>query len=118
MASHTTIIDGQEWYYAEFPIKSKDYEFNIIFNQGADKPQSPDIKRLTTTHYYTATIQGNEVSYTDVTDNYDTGLNHDLAQPQSQTHSKAIYDLSGRRLVRAPRKGIYITNHQTMIIPE
>ena len=118
MASHTTIIDGQEWYYAEFPIKSKDYEFNIIFNQGADKPQSPDIKRLTTTHYYTATIQGNEVSYTDVTDNYDTGLNHDLAQPQSQTHSKAIYDLSGRRLVQAPRKGMYITNHQTMIITE
>ena len=94
--TQTKQVDGKTWYYQTFTIKSADYYFNIIFNQGNNKPQTSDIQRLTSTKYYTATISGNNVVYTDVTST--TGI--DLAPAISETprNAKARVISDGKHL--------------------
>jgi len=61
--------------------------FNIIFNQGNNKPQTSDIQRLTADKYFTATISGGKVAYTDVTST--TGISHIDAPAAADTDRKA-----------------------------
>ena len=94
--TQTKQVDGKTWYYQTFTIKSADYYFNIIFNQGNNKPQTSDIQRLSSTKYYTATISGSNVVYTDVTST--TGI--DLAPAISETprNAKARVISDGKHL--------------------
>lgn len=94
--TQTKQVDGKTWYYQTFNIKAADYYFNIIFNQGDGKPQTSDIQRLTEDKYFTATISGGKVVYTDVTST--TGI--DLAPAISETprNAKARVVSNGKHL--------------------
>lgn len=85
--TQTKQVDGKTWYYQTFSITSADYYVNIIFNQGNNKPQTSDIQRLTTDKYFTATISGGKVAYTDVTST--TGISHIDAPSAADTGKKA-----------------------------
>ena len=94
--TQTKQVDGKTWYYQTFTIKSADYYFNIIFNQGNGKPQTSDIQRLTTDKYYTATISGGKVVYTDVTST--TGIDHAPAISETPRSTKARVVSDGKHL--------------------
>ena len=105
------MIDSEEWYYAEFPIPTKDYEFNIIFNQGNGKPQTSDIVGIKTTSFFTATISNGRVDYNNVTDEHETGIGEVEAENgkrKTENLETECYDLQGRRIGTQPSKGIYI----------
>lgn len=85
--TQTKQVDGKTWYYQTFSITSADYYVNIIFNQGNNKPQTSDIQRLTADKYFTATISGGKVAYTDVTST--TGISHINAPSAADTDRKA-----------------------------
>jgi len=104
MTSSTKVINGETWYYQTFDINSASYYFNIIFNQGKGKPQTGDITEVNEDMYFTATISGGKVVYTDVTDA--VGINTPVSDVM-KTFDK-MYDLMGREIT-VPRSGqIYI----------
>ncbi len=110
----TTTINGETWHCQTVNITSPDYYFNIIFNQGSGKPQTDNIEGIITDRYYTATLSGGKVQYTDVT------ATVAISSPTAlhgHNHSEraAIYDLMGRKIV-APHQGqIYIQNGKKFI---
>lgn len=59
-------INGEKWYTQKFDIKTEGYYFNIIFNQGKDKPQTTDIGHVDSDKYYEITIKDGKVEYKDV----------------------------------------------------
>lgn len=106
----TTTINGETWYYQTVDIKSADYYFNIIFNQGSGKPQTTDITEVTTDKYYTATISGGSVQYTDVTNTVAINDIHSALKENSK-----CYNLMGIE-ISSPTKGqIYIKNGKKYI---
>lgn len=108
----TTVIDGETWYYQTVNITASDYYFNIIFNQGNGKPQTSDITNITTDKYYTATISGGKVDYTDVT----ATVGVDAPQVARSSNGR-IYNLMGIE-VKQPAKGsIYIQNGKKYVMP-
>ena len=50
--TETKTIGGKTWYYKEVSIDNANELVNIIFNNGKDKPQTVDIKGLTSTAYF------------------------------------------------------------------
>ncbi len=94
--TQTKQVDGKTWYYQTFSITSADYYVNIIFNQGNNKPQTSDIQRLTTDKYFTATISGGKVAYTDVTST--TGISHINAPSAADTDRKARVITDGQSI--------------------
>lgn len=94
--TQTKQVDGKTWYYQTFSITSADYYVNIIFNQGNNKPQTSDIQRLTTDKYFTATISGGKVVYTDVTST--TGISHIDAPATADTSKKARVITDGQSI--------------------
>lgn len=50
--TETKTISGKTWYYKEVSIDNANELVNIIFNNGKDKPQTVDIKGLTSTAYF------------------------------------------------------------------
>ena len=113
MEGKTKVVDGEEWYYEEFPIPTKDYEFNIIFNQGSGKPQTADIVGIKTTSFFTATISNGRVDYNNVTDEHETGIEE--VKTENGGLKTEIYDLQGRRLGTLPAKGIYIQGSRKIL---
>lgn len=105
-ASFQTTVQGETWHKQTVNIKSANYYFNIIFNQGSGKPQTTDISRLTTDKYFIAHMDGSRVSYEDVTAQYATGLEQLDAAPVVE----AIYDLQGRPVEQMKHGQIYISN--------
>lgn len=106
----TTTINGETWYYQTVDIKSADYYFNIIFNQGSGKPQTTDITEVTTDKYYTATISGGSVQYTDVTNTVAINDIHSALKENGK-----CYNLMGIE-ISSPTKGqIYIKNGKKYI---
>ena len=94
--TQTKQVDGKTWYYQTFNIKSANYYINIIFNQGNNKPQTSNIHRLTTDKFYTATISGGKVVYTDVTST--TGIDHAPAISETPRSTKARVVSDGKHL--------------------
>ncbi len=113
MTGQTKVIDGETWYYQDFTIKTKDYEVNIIFNQGSGKPQTSDIKGITSDKFYTATITGGKVVYQDVTADHTTAIMS--LSPALVPMTGSSYDLSGRKVNAANAHGIYIRNGKKII---
>lgn len=107
MQDQTKVVDGEEWYYADFQITAPDYEFNIIFNQGSGKPQTSDIVGIRTTSFFTASISDGRVIYENVTAEHETGI-EDIPGTASSLSDPDVYDLQGRRLGHIPKHGIYI----------
>jgi len=113
----TTVIDGDTWYYQTVQINKADYYFNIIFNQGSGKPQTSDITEVTTDKYYTATISGGMVQYTDVTDEMlqHTGIENLSLNSHLSTLNSPMYNLMGIEIT-SPQKGqVYIMNGRKYI---
>lgn len=50
--TETKTIGGKTWYYKEVSIDNATELVNVIFNNGKDKPQTVDIKGLTSTAYF------------------------------------------------------------------
>ena len=50
--TETKTIGGKTWYYKEVSIDNANELVNVIFNNGTDKPQTVDIKGLTSTAYF------------------------------------------------------------------
>ena len=107
----TTQIDGETWYYQSFDITSSGYFFNIIFNQGMDKPQTGDIGNLSSDRYFVATLNGNTINYEDVTAQHTTALDKIIArdnqtmifnlqgQPERQLQSGKLYFQNGKKFI-------------------
>jgi len=107
----TTTIDGETWYYQSVSITASDYYFNIIFNQGSGKPQTDDITNITTDKYYTATISGGKVQYTDVTATVGiAGVQLDRSSSDGR-----IYNLMGVEVKQPVKGSIYIQNGKKYI---
>lgn len=106
-----TQIDGETWYYQSFDITSSGYFFNIIFNQGMDKPQTGDIGNLSSDRYFVATLNGNTINYEDVTAQHTTALDKIIArdnqtmifnlqgQPERQLQSGKLYFQNGKKYI-------------------
>ena len=101
----TTTIDGETWYYQSVDITDVDYYFNIIFNQGNGKPQTDNIEGITSDKYYTATISGGKVQFTDVTNT--VGVRNVKTDKMSDGR---IYNLMGIEVKQPARGSIYIQN--------
>lgn len=107
----TTQIDGETWYYQSFDITSSGYFFNIIFNQGMDKPQTGDIGNLSSDRYFVATLNGNTINYEDVTAQHTTALDKIIArdnqtmifnlqgQPERQLQPGKLYFQNGKKFI-------------------
>lgn len=109
----TTTIDGETWYYQEFDINSSGYFFNIIFNQGMDKPQTGDIGNISSDRYFIATLKGNSISYEDVTNQHISSI-EEIANDQLMT--TAIYDLQGRQVSSMQCGRIYISQGRKVFV--
>ena len=106
MTARTCVVDGETWYCQDFEVNSKDYEFNIIFNQGTGMPQTADICGLRHTRFYLAKLSGGQVVYEDVTDQHSTpvqGITLGTFPREGR-----ICDLLGRPLQGMPQRGIYL----------
>lgn len=103
----TKVINGKTWYYHEFDVNTKDYSFNIIFNQGNGKKQTIDIGPLSEDTYYEIGDEvGGKFTVNDVTQTV-TGITP--VTFYSRPTDNYWYDLNGRRLSGEPtKKGLYI----------
>lgn len=114
--SYKVTIDGETWYKQTVNIKSANYYFNIIFNQGSGKPQTTDISRISSDCYFVAHLSGSSVSYEDVTSLHATGIedlqDDSCLSPLSSIHT---FDLLGRKKVSSSR-GLSIQNGRKLII--
>lgn len=68
--SSTVTKFDKKWYTQTVKITSSKYYFNIIFNQGFEKPQTSDITRISSDKYFEASLKGGKIEYVDVTENY------------------------------------------------
>ena len=70
--TETKTIGGKTWYYKEVSIDNATELVNVIFNNGKDKPQTVDIKGLTSTAYFEieASKEGKKYKVKDVTAEY------------------------------------------------
>lgn len=109
----TKTIDGESWYYQTFEINKSGYFFNIIFNQGMDKPQTSDIGNLSSDRYFIATLKGNSISYEDVTEQHTTAIEEIVSTTQSL---HGIYDLYGRKAETMKPGQIYIHQNKKMMV--
>ena len=105
----TKTINGEKWYYQEFDVNTKDYSFNIIFNQGSGETQTVDIGPLSEdTYYEISDIVSSKFTVKNVTDVV-TAIAPITYHP---TITHQAYDLQGRKVEPSTlRKGtIYIQN--------
>lgn len=110
--SATTQIDGETWYYQSFNIPSSGYFFNIIFNQGKDKPQTGDIGNISEDRYFIATLNGNTVNYEDVTAQHTSSLD----KIESVKYSETVFDLLGQPAHQLKPGNLYISNGNKFMI--
>ena len=70
--TETKTIGGKTWYYKEVSIDNATELVNVIFNNGTDKPQTVDIKGLTSTAYFEieTSKEGKNYKVKDVTAEY------------------------------------------------
>lgn len=70
--TETKTIGGKTWYYKEVSIDNATELVNVIFNNGKDKPQTVDIKGLTSTAYFEieTSKEGKNYKVKDVTAEY------------------------------------------------
>lgn len=70
--TETKTIGGKTWYYKEVSIDNATELVNVIFNNGKDKPQTVDIKGLTSTAYFEieTSKEGKKYEVKDVTAEY------------------------------------------------
>lgn len=70
--TETKTIGGKTWYYKEVSIDNATELVNVIFNNGKDKPQTVDIKGLTSTVYFEieTSKEGKKYEVKDVTAEY------------------------------------------------
>lgn len=70
--TETKTIGGKTWYYKEVSIDNATELVNVIFNNGKDKPQTVDIKGLTSTAYFEieTSKDGKKYKVKDVTAEY------------------------------------------------
>ena len=70
--TETKTIGGKTWYYKEVSIDNATELVNVIFNNGKDKPQTVDIKGLTSTAYFEIekSMEGKKYKVKDVTAEY------------------------------------------------
>lgn len=68
--TEVTEINGEKWLFQKYDIKTSGYYFNIVFNQGQNKPQTTDIGHVDSDRYYELSIKNGAVEYKDVTSNY------------------------------------------------
>ena len=70
--TETKTIGGKTWYYKEVSIDNATELVNVIFNNGKDKPQTVDIKGLTSTAYFKieTSKEGKNYKVKDVTAEY------------------------------------------------
>ena len=112
------MINGEKWYYQTVDITKRGYYFNIIFNQGKDKPQSEDLEDITQDTYYEVTkvtgTAGTCVEVKDVTDTM-TGI-ADITVDKPSTGNNAYYTLSGVRVAKPTQPGIYIHNGRKVVV--
>ncbi|MCQ2185449.1 MAG: alpha-amylase family glycosyl hydrolase [Bacteroidales bacterium] len=68
--SSTVEKGGRKWYTQTVDFKKSGYYFNMVINQGKDKPQSEDITRITSDRYFVTTLKDGKIECTDVTSEY------------------------------------------------
>lgn len=112
LMSENVEVDGEKWFSQTFDITSKDYYFNIIFNQGNGKPQTTDIMRLTADKFFTATIKDGKIVYEDVTNQHTTAIDE---LPAAVKVCDVIYDMNGRPVKSMQPNQIYIRQGQKVI---
>lgn len=111
--TETAEIDGMQWYTQTFDIPTQGYEFSIIFNNGSGK-QTADIGHVDGDRFYIATLNGNGVAYTDVTEQHVTGIENIKSQPSAR---EGIYNLNGQRIDKLQR-GINIIGGKKVFVRE
>jgi alpha-amylase len=115
----TKEINGETWYYKEFDVNTKDYTFNIIFNQGNGKKQTIDIGPLSEDTYYEIGEENNGKFTVNNLTGTITGISDTrMVKPE---FSGNVYTIDGHivgtdgKLEGLP-KGIYIVNKKKIIL--
>lgn len=121
-----TEISGSQWYSRSFDIDKAGYSFNIIFNQGMNKPQTVDIGPITEDRYYelSATMTNGKYTVTDITETI-TGIR--TIRTETEDRAPKVYSIDGRLIysmtekeaisdiLKKLDKGIYIINGRKYI---
>ena len=112
----TVNANGETWYYQSFDIKSADYSFNIIFDQGNGLKQTVDIGPISEDKYYElGTESGGKYTVTDLTSTI-TGIS-DIVVDKKIDGDNGWYSLSGVRMSAKPaQKGIYIHQGHKVVV--
>ena len=115
----TKTLNGKNWYYMDFKIKSKDAIVNVVFNQGKGKKQTVDLNAGNSTKYYeiTTTMSNGKYTCKDVTAIWaPTGITG-TPTISNTTTDNAWYTLSGMKLGKKPAEsGVYIHQGKKVII--
>ncbi len=101
-----TEIDGTEWYFNSYAIKSSDHRVNFVFNQGSNAVQTVDVVNVDTDRFFEIadTKDGSGHHYVnDVTGQHPSGIG--TAVTEHMTEGKVgVYALDGR-LLRSVESG-------------
>ena len=103
----TKVIDDVTYYYHTFDINSKDYSFNIIFDQGNGKKQTVDIGPISEDTYYEIGEEVNgKLTVTNITSQVNTGSKEEQAEKfvggdisllsKYEDHGAKYYDNDGQ----------------------
>lgn len=116
--TQTKTINGEKWYYKTVNVSKSGQAYNIIFNQGNEKPQSNDLGPITEDTYYEITgvngTTGTCIAVADVTSTM-TGI-ADITVDKPSTGDNAYYTLSGVRVAKPTQPGIYIHNGRKVVV--
>ena len=63
----TKVVNGVKFYYDTYPINSKDYHINFVFNQGSSNGQTEDVTYINKTSFFEITTQTNKYQVKDIT---------------------------------------------------
>lgn len=105
-------INDKRWYYQTYKLTSPDHYINLVVSNSAGNRQTVDITGLRTDSYLCITGEQDNGKYVtkDYTAETETGVGT-ILNPQSIIHNNAVYDLSGRQIVKGKsHQGIFIEN--------
>ena len=114
-------INGKEWFYQTYKIKSKSYMVSFVFSTGKGSPQTVDFTDINKdTYLEVLNEKNNEGHYKikDVTaDMPTTGITDAPVIDKETSTNNAWYTLSGMKMTKKPSQaGIYIHQGKKVII--
>lgn len=125
------VVDGEEWYCKSYTLKSSEYYFNLVLNQGSNAAQTVDITNISTDKFYEISDSKDGAGHfyvNDVTDQHTSGISNTSATSSATTTNADVYAIDGRLVrhstqntsateaVKGLKPGLYIVGGKTAVV--